>query len=330
LFSLFFIWESIYNFVFNIKKISNKKKIIENIVYENELLDRLLLYTITFQFGYFFIPIITFPSVNNAIFNYLRKFYYIRKYYKIKHEYFIYLKVKLYFCIIKYLDSNIINISYIFDQNDQLFYNVIKNDHFSLLFKNLLFTYIMYILRNHVYYYYKAIQLSYYYNSKYMFKVVDLITAKNHLRDIFINKNYHKLNSIDYSNSFYTLCISRKADDETKFWEYITENIFYYTKSFSLLWGIIWIIHLYTLELSFLDNLIFRNLLLYFIVNRYIYKNLLFKKIYIIPIFFTSFTSILMHSFGDLIICLFLFLYNFICLHTNLTYYFIKFKLKKI
>ncbi len=163
-----------------------------------------------------------------------------------------------------------------------------------------------------------------------MFKVIDLNTAKNNLRDIFINKNYHKLNSIDYSNSFYTLCISRKADDETKFWEYITRNGFYYTKIFSLLWGLIWIIHLYSMNLYFVDNLIFRNMILYFTITRGIYKNLLFKKIYILPIFFTSFISILSPSFGDLIICLFIFLYNFICLYTNLTYYFVKFKLKKI
>jgi hypothetical protein len=302
--------------------------LIDNVVYENELLDRLILYSLFYPINYLMIPIISYPKINNAIFNYLRKFYYIRKYYKIKHEYFIYLKVKLYFCVIKYLDSNLIDISYIFDHNDQLFYNVIKNDHFTLLLKNLLFTYIMYILRNYLYYYYKAIQLSYYYNSKYMFKVVDIYTAKNYLRDIFINKNYHNLNSIDYSNSFYTLCISRKADDETKFWEYVKHNTFYYAKMFSIIWGIIWIIHLYSLELSFTSNLTFRIVVLYYTITHYIYKRLLFKMIYIIPIFITSFTSILLPSFGDLFICLFIFLYNFICLYTNLTYYFIKFKMK--
>ncbi len=149
--SLAFIWESIYNFVFNVNLINNKSKLLDSVVYENEIIDRFLLYTISYSISYLTIPIISFPSINNAIFSYLRKFYYVRKYYKIKHEYLIYLKVKLYFCVIKYLDPNIINISYLFDQDDQLFYNVIKIDHFNLLFKNLLFTYIMYILKNHVY-----------------------------------------------------------------------------------------------------------------------------------------------------------------------------------
>lgn len=334
MFTSIFTWESIYNFFFNFKLIRNKNKLIEHVIYENSLFDRLILYSIATipSYGYFdyIVPIISYPYISNYIFNYLKQFYYIKKYYKLKNEYLIYLKVKLYYCFIKYLEPEVINISYMFDFSDQVFYNVIKNDHFLLLSKNLLFTYIMYILRSYesTYYFYKAIQLSYYYNSKYMFKTVDLKNAKNFFKNIFINKNYHNLNSIDYSNCFYSLCISKKADDETKFWEIMKINILYYSALFNIVWGLSWIFHFYTSSyIPFFFNLILRIIFIYYIVTKILYKRLVFQYIYLIHIFLVSIVSIL--STGDLILTIYMFLYSFICLYFNITYFFIKFKMTK-
>lgn len=334
MFASIFTWESVYNFFFNFNLITNKNKLIENVIYENSFIDRIILYSAaSISFGGnvdYIIPILSYPYISNYIFNYFKQFYYVKKYYKLKNEYLIYLKVKLYYCFIKYLEPDVINISYIFDFSDQVFYNVIKNNHFLVLSKNLLFTYIMYILRSYesTYYFYKAIQLSYYYNSKYMFKTVDVKTAKDFLKNIFINKNYHNLNSIDYSNCFYSLCISKKADDETKFWQMMKINILYYFTLFNIIWGISWIFNFYTLILlSPINNFIIRLLLIYYVVTKIVYKKLVFQYIYFIHICLVSIISIL--SVGDLILTIYLFLYSFICLYFNITYFFIKFKLQK-
>lgn len=331
-FNLVLICESVYNFFCNLKIIKDKQQLINNVLYENDLMDRILLYTPFVIFGdlnYLIIPVVSFPSINNKIFKWLKTFYYIRKYYKIRHEYLIYLKVKSYHCLIKYLDSSIINISYMFDLSDQTFYNIIKNNHFTILAKNLLFTYIMYILRSNetTYYYYKAIKLSYYYNSKYLFETVDLNNAKSFLKNIYINKDYHKLNSIDYSNSFYTLCISKKADDESKFWETMKRNVMYYLNVFSIFWGIIWVFHFFSLNLSIVNNVLLRIFCLYYFLTKYVYKNLIFNRLYLFHLIPISVASVY-SNIGDVLICLYVILYNFICLYSNLTYYFIKFKYK--
>ena len=115
MFELIFTWESIYNFVFNLslflksRGIEKKESIIKNKIYNNSLIDRIIIYQFVYFLPYIYnyknllFPIISFPIINNLLFDFLNRFYYIRKYNKIKKEYIIYLKVKIYYCLIKYL-----------------------------------------------------------------------------------------------------------------------------------------------------------------------------------------------------------------------------------
>ena len=301
--------------------------------YKKSLFDRLLLYS--FFYIVYMVPynltqnlhlfsliqiIITFPYINNLLFEKISNLKYVLFYYKIKTQYLIYLKIKLYFCFIKYLDKHLIEVNYKYDTNDQLFYNVIKNNHFTILFKNLLYVIFMYFLRDNeqTYFFYKTIKLSHYYNSKFLFNKMDVFQSKILLENIFKKKEYHKMNSIEYAQSIFRIFHKEEKDVFESLKETITKWI---TKT-NIYWGIIWVFHILTGKyLNMYIN----------IFTRFILFNIYFKSKDAYACLISNFLFSIFSTnviYGDLIILLYFVFKEIIKTLVLITFYFMKLKIE--
>lgn len=190
-------------------------------------------------------------------------------------RYLMYITVKFYYLVIKKLDDSLIDIKLPFDQNDKLFCSILKQGHFGDFFQNFSFIALMYFLREYTdqtYYYYKAIKTSYYINTKYNFNVMSVVQAKIQLYKIFTEKQYYRINSLEYAHAFYRILVQIETQDKKPFWKHIQELLFKVYNALLLIWTITWIIG--TTQPSNIKKVNFS-----LILNTWFYQTFVFRTI---------------------------------------------------
>jgi hypothetical protein len=264
---------------------------------------------------------ISHPFILNTFFTKLNNFVFYKRLKYIKRKYLNYLQVKIYQIAIYKLDSDLINVSYLFNQEDSLFSEILNYNHFSILIKNAFFIFIMLFLRENTettYYYYKAIKLYYYANSKYLFNKVDFYTAKIYLHKVFINKDYHLLNSIDYACCIYTLLFYTNRPVTENVFVIIFENLLYYTGIFMLIWGNAWTIHTMLFDFSIGINFLIKTIILIYAIQIFVNKRQLkFNQLCFLSMI--SLISCNINFGGDILISIYIMLFKFIKIWVNLT-----------
>jgi hypothetical protein len=128
----------------------------------------------------------------------------VNKYIERKHLFFKYSFAKLFLKFVSKLDENICGIR---NYHTFIFSRYINIKLIKSTFKTAMFIILLYTLRENqsTYYYYKAIKLSYFYNQKYLFNVMNRNNAVAIINDIIKKKNWGDLNKEEVANAFYNL-----------------------------------------------------------------------------------------------------------------------------
>lgn len=135
----------------------------------------------------------------------------------------------------------------------------IKNYHIFVLYKYLsfqmvidfirsfLFIHLLYFLRNNekTYYYYKAIKLSYYYSTGYLFNLISVEDSAYIINIIITEKKWYDLSKLEVVHAFYTLIDSKynKGDN-------IYINFSLHLAKFCTLWSFICLLKILTIKMN--------------------------------------------------------------------------------
>ena len=326
-----------FKYKWNSNPETKKKKFIKyyNLNSDIPLLEKYVFYILMFSITKFFTigidrPHLTWtaisatissPFILNTVFSKLNTFVFYKRWKYIQKKYLHYLQVKIYQIAIYKLDPNLISVSYIFNNEDSLFSEILHSNHFSILIKNTIFIFIMLFLRENTettYYYYKAIKLYYYANSKYLFNKIDYYSAKIYLHKIFINKDYHLLNSIDYACCLYTVLFYTNRPITQNVFVIISENFLYYTGIFMLIWGNVWTFNTVLFDLPISFHFLIKTIVLIYSIERFVNKNKLkFNQLCLLTII--SLISCNINFGADILISIYIMFFKFIKIWLNLT-----------
>lgn len=149
--------------------------------------------------------LITLPVIQNYILRSKLVQPYVACYKMHKNIFFRYTLSKLTILYIKGLDPVLHNIK---NYHIFLLYHHMSYTKFKDFCKTFAFIHLLNFLRSNeaTYYYYKAIKLSYYYNTGNLFNVIRQQDASYILRIIVQEKKWHEITRFDVVNALYTLC----------------------------------------------------------------------------------------------------------------------------
>ena len=286
-----------------------------NTIYTLDTFDRYIFYIIVYSISYIFCEFEFDINYNFLIFFVIP---YIQNNFILLLPYNIYIKNKNIF--IKY---SISKLSIQFIQNLHKDITSISNYHIFIIYhiinltfiwnfiQNFLLVTLFYFLKSHqdYYYYYKAIKVSYFYNSGYNFTVTNLYEAVYLINLIIKEKRWKEFNKMEVINAFYILVTNQYINENSEL--FVTFSIESF-KFFSI-WTIISLLKL----LFYLDN-IFINTIILLIITPFSKHKI--KKIVTITIFY----NLLVFNVNDIIITIFLITNNFFYLLLEEIYFFIK------
>ena len=170
---------------------------------------------------------------------------------------------------------------------------------------------LFYFLKNNpdYYYYYKAIKVSYFYNSGYNFTVTNLYEAIYLINLIIKEKRWNEFNKMEVVNTIYILITTKYINENSDFFVNTSIGLL---KFFSI-WTIISLLKL----LFYLDNIYINTIVLLLITPFSKYK---IRKI-ITTVFFYN---LLVFNVNDIIITIFLITNNLFYLLLEEMYFFMK------
>jgi hypothetical protein len=192
-----------------------------------------------------------------------------------------------------------------------IIYNILNVSFVWDFFQNFSLVTLFYFLKSHpdYYYYYKAIKMSYCYNSGYNFTVTNLYEAIDLINLIIKEKRWNEFNKMEVINTFYVLITNKYINENSEFAVTFSIELF---KFFSV-WTIITLLKL----LFYLDNIYINTGILVLITPFSKHK---IKKIITITIFY----NLLVFDVNDIIITIFLITNNFFYLLLEEIYFFIR------
>ena len=185
----------------------------------------------------------TIPQIQNIILTLTHFEPYLHMIVKKQNTFIKYSISKIIINFIEGLDNGIIQI-----KNYHIFklYKHISTDYFLNLIKTYGLIQLLYILRQggETYYYYKAIKLSYYYNTGYMFNALTIDQAVFIINIIIKEKRWYDLTNIEVVNALYTLYKNKFnfKNDKLVFQLYILQ--------FLSIWSIICILKTFTIVIN--------------------------------------------------------------------------------
>lgn len=224
-------------FIFDYQKEIIKKY---NSIYILDTIDRSILYIILYifslvldefelKYNYCFI-IFVIPYIQNCIIKLTPYNIYLKN-----KEIFIKYslsKISINFIQNLHKDINPISNYHIF-----IIYNLISIDFIWTIFNNFLLISLLYFLKTNqkYYYYYKAIKLSYFYNSGYQFTIISLYDAIYLANLIIKEKRWNEFSKMEVVNTFYVLVTSKYSEPNSS----IKVSFLILLYKFFSLWSII-------------------------------------------------------------------------------------------
>lgn len=286
-----------------------------NIIYTLDTFDRYIFYMIIYiisctlselelDINYNFLIFFVIPYLQN---NFILLLPY-NEYIKNKEIFIKYSISKLSIQFIQNLHKDITLIS---NYHIFIIYNILNLTFIWNFIQNFSLVTLFYFLKNHqdYYYYYKAIKVSYFYNSGYNFTVTNLYEAIDLINLIIKEKRWNEFNKMEVVNTFYILITNKYINENSEFFVTFYIELF---KFFSV-WTIISLLKL----LFYLDN-IYINTVVLFLVTPFSKHKI--KKIVTITIFY----NLLVFDVNDIIITIFLITNNLFYLLLEEIYFFIK------
>ena len=294
-----------------------------NCIYTLDTFDRYTFYIIIYTFycileeleldiNYNFLIFLVIPYIQN---NFILLLPY-NKYLKNKEIFIKYSISKLSVQFIQNLHKDITSIS---NYHIFIIYNTISLTFVWNFIQNFSLVTLFYFLKNHpdYYYYYKAIKMSYCYNSGYNFTVTTLYEAIDLINLVIKEKRWIEFNKMEVINTFYILITNKYINENSEFYVTLSIELF---KFFSV-WTIISLLKL----LFYLDNFYINTGILVLVTPFSKHK---IKKIITITIFY----NLLVFDINDIIITIFLITNNLFYLLLEEIYFFIKnmYSIKKV
>jgi hypothetical protein len=294
-----------------------------NSIYTLDTFDRFIFYITIYTFScilgeleldmnYNFLIFLVIPYIQNHFILLLPYSSYLRN----KEIFIKYSLSKLSIQFIQNLHKDITPIS---NYHIFIIYNILNVTFVWNFIKNFLLVTLFYFLKSHqdYYYYYKAIKVSYFYNSGYNFTTTNLYEAIDLINLIIKEKRWNEFNKMEVINTFYILITNKYINENSEF--FVTTSIELF-KFFSV-WTIISLLKL----LFYLDN-IYINTVILFLVTPFSKHKI--KKIFTITIFY----NLLVFNVNDIIITIFLITNNLFYLLLEELYFFIKniYSIKKV
>ena len=253
-------------FVYKIKERNiYRKQLVKqyNNLYRLNTIDRYLLYIILYFYhfsldkcvygivrgeivilNYSMVLMITIPGIQYYIMKNDRINRYINIYNENKKIFVYYSVSKFIINYIKDLDENIEEI-----KNYQIFilYKYLSFDLLYDFLKSYLFVYVLYFLRSSesTYYYYKAIKLSYYYTTGYLFNVITKDDSIYIINIIVKEKRWFDIHKVEIVHAFYSI-ISAKYNTNDDYYTNISVNLI----KFFTLWSIICLLKLFAVFIN--------------------------------------------------------------------------------
>lgn len=258
--------------------------------------------SVTFM-NYILILSMTFPYIQNYILELESLRGYIANYQSNKKVFVLYSFSKTIINTIKDLDPKLDSI-----KNYQIFvlYKYLSFHLVVEFIKSYLFINLLYFLRDNqqTYYYYKAIKLSYYYSTGYLFNIITLEDSIYIINIIITEKRWYDLAKLEIVHAFYTI-ITSKYNKKSNV--YLDTSI--YLAKFCTLWSFICLLKVLTVKMNTL------LLLFYFIIDYRLHNKRDFKEQFIkrSGIIFIVYCLLLLNT-NDLIISAIFVLYKFIYL----------------
>lgn len=284
-----------------------------NNIYTLDTFDRYFFYIIVYSFScllgeleldinYNFLIFLVIPYIQNRFILLLP----YTKYLKNKEIFIKYSISKLSIQFIQNLHKDITPIS---NYHIFIIYNILDLTYVWNFIQNFSLVTLFYFLKNHqdYYYYYKAIKMSYFYNSGYNFTVTNLYEAIDLINLIIKEKRWTEFNKMEVINSFYILITNKYINEHSEF--FVTFSI-ELLKFFSF-WTIISLLKM----IFYLDN---RFIVVFFLITPFFQNKI--KNLFTITIFY----NLLVFNVNDIIITIFLIIHKLVYLLLEEIYFFIK------
>ena len=157
-----------------------------------------------------------------------------------------------------------------------LIYNILSVDFIWTIIHNYLLISLLYFLKTNqkYYYYYKAIKVSYFYNTGHQFNIISLYDAVYLANLIIKEKRWKELSKMEVVNTFYVLITSKYIDQYSSI--YVTSMILVF--QFFSLWSIVSLIKvLYSLNNIYINIFLITGLVLLKKINIIVWLMLSFN-----------------------------------------------------
>lgn len=231
----------------------------------------------------------------------------------------IFIKYSISKLSIQFIQSLHKDISRISNYHIFVIYNVINFNFVMLIFKNMALVCLFYFLKSHsdYFYYYKAIKVSYFYNSGYNFTTMTLYEAIDLANLIIKEKRWSEFTKMEVINTFYILITNKYINEHSDF----TVNCLINLYKFCSLWTIVSLLKL----LFYLDNIYINSIILLLITP---FSQNKIKKIITAVVFY----NLLLFDINDIIITFLLISNDIFYLLLQEIYFFTKnmYSIKKV